>query len=179
MDTTLNERTIFSIYDISIEHPKEWKLCFDPKRGVSYESGFFRIEDFVPGRGAQFSLSLNWEKASGTNESFADSYCENISKQYNKQFKRSPYEMEVIETIDFCGGKAAFVVSEYHATLGFVKRKTDAPVRVLQLAFYDEESGRAVVSSLIGNPETVHENEEALRELVFSVACRSPKLSVL
>lgn len=67
----------------------------------------------------------------------------------------------------------------YRATLGFVKRKTDAPVRVLQLAFYDEESGRAVVSSLIGNPETVRKNEEALRELVFSVACRSPQLSLL
>lgn len=76
-----------------------------------------------------------------------------------------------MEVVDFCGGKAAFVVSEYRASLGLVKRKSDAPVRVLQLAFYDEESGRAVVSSLIGRPDNVRENEEALRELVFSVSC--------
>ena len=61
-------------------------------------------------------MSLNWEKTSGTNEGFAESYCENISKQYSKQFKRSPYEMEIIETIDFYGGKAAFVVSEYSSS---------------------------------------------------------------
>lgn len=173
MDTTLNDRVLFSIYGVSIEHPKTWKLCFDPKRGVSFQSGFFRIEDFVPKKGAQLSLSLNWEEVPGTNEDFAEKYYENISKQYAKQLKKTPYELETMEIIDFCGGKAAYVVSEYHAALGFIKRKSDAPVRVIQLAFYDEESGRAVVSSLMGRPENVQENEEALRELVFSVSCQS------
>ena len=71
MDSTLSDRVLFSIYGISIEHPKSWKLCFDPKRGVSYESGFFRIEDFVPRKGAQLSLSLNWEAVSSDNTTFA------------------------------------------------------------------------------------------------------------
>lgn len=171
MDTTLMERTLFSIYDISIEHPKSWKLCFDPKRGVTYNSGFFRIEDFVPKKGAQLSLSLNWEAVESTNEEFAENYYANIRQQYARQLKKTPYDIETMEVVDFCGGKAAFVVSEYRASLGLVKRKSDAPVRVLQLAFYDEESGRAVVSSLIGRPDNVRENEETLRELVFSVSC--------
>lgn len=174
MDATLLDRTLFSIYDISIEHPKSWKICFDPKRGVNYNSGFFRIEDFVPQKGAQLSLSLNWETIPSSNEEFAENYYENITKEYARQMKRTPYEIEIMKVIDFHDGKAAFIVSEYHATLGFVKRKSDAPVRVIQLAFYDEDTGRAVVSSLMGRPENVREHEELLRELVCSVSCRPP-----
>lgn len=50
MDTTLMERTLFSIYDVSIEHPKSWKLCFDPKRGVTYNSGFSGLRILSPKR---------------------------------------------------------------------------------------------------------------------------------
>lgn len=171
MDTILNDRVLFSVYGISVAHPKTWKLCFDPKRGVSYSSGFFRIEDFVPRKGAQLSLSLNWEQLPGDNESFAEKYCENISEQYKVQMKKSPYQMERMEVIDFCGGKAAFVVSEFRGSLGLVKRASDAPVRVIQLAYYDEDSGRAVVSSLMGRPELVRENEDLLQDLVYSVRC--------
>lgn len=171
MDTTLMERTLFSIYDVSIEHPKSWKLCFDPKRGVTYNSGFFRIEDFVPKKGAQLSLSLNWEAAESTNEEFAENYYANIRQQYARQLKRLPMTLKRWRSWISAVGRRPFVVSEYRASLGLVKRKSDAPVRVLQLAFYDEESGRAVVSSLIGRPDNVRENEEALRELVFSVSC--------
>lgn len=171
MDTALKDRVLFSVYGISIAHPKTWKLCFDPKRGVSYNSGFFRIEDFVPRKGAQLSLSLNWELLPGDNGNFAEKYCENIGQQYKVQMKKSPYQMERVEVIDFCGGKAAFVVSEFRGSLGLVKRSSDAPVRVIQLAYYDVASGRAVVSSLMGRPELVREHEAPLQDLVCSVRC--------
>lgn len=169
--TTLMEKAVFSIYGVSIEHPMDWKIFFDPKRGCSRNSGFFRIEDFVPKQGAQLSLSLNWEKARGDNESFAYQYAENIAQQYQKQMKKAPYQIEQMEVIDFQGGKAAYIVSEYRGSPGLVRRKTDRPVRTMQIAFYDDVSERAVVSTLIGRPERVLEEEDFLRELVFSVSC--------
>ena len=69
--TTLTEKTLFSIYGVSIEHPKDWKIFFNPKRTFDYTTGFFRIEDYIPQKGAQVSLSINWEKVPGDNESFA------------------------------------------------------------------------------------------------------------
>lgn len=173
MDIALAERTLFSIYDISIEHPKNWKICFDPKKGTDYTTGFFRIEDFVPRKGARISLSLNWERLPGSNEEFASRFCENISAQYQIQLKKTPYRIETMDVIDFQDGKAAFVVSEYRASLGLVKRKSDSPVRVIQLAYYDEASERAVVVSLMGHPDLVTEHEPLLRELVFSLRCHT------
>lgn len=169
----LEDKTVFSVYGISIEHPKRWKICFDPKRAFQFESGFVRIEDFIPRKGAQISLSVNWEKADGDNESFARMYSENISAQYQKQMKKSPYQIEANEIIDFLDGKAVYIVSEYRASPGLVRKKSDGSVRTIQLAFYDEASGRAVVSSVIGFPDKVTEIEEYLHELIFSVKCHS------
>lgn len=173
MDLALAERTLFSIYDISIQHPKSWKLCFDPKKGTDYTTGFFRIEDFVPRKGARLSLSLNWERLPGVNADFAARFCENISSQYKIQLKKTPYRIETMETVDFLEGKAAFVISEYRAALGFLKRRSDPPVRVIQLAYYDEPSQRAVAVSLMGHPDLVKAHEPALRELVFSLRCHA------
>ena len=54
--TTLTEKTLFSIYGVSIEHPKDWKIFFNPKRTFDYTTGFFRIEDYIPKKGAQVSI---------------------------------------------------------------------------------------------------------------------------
>ena len=116
--TTLMEKAVFSIYGVSIEHPMDWKIFFDPKRGCSRSTGFFRIEDFVPQKGAQLSLSLNWEKATSDNESFAHQYAEHIAQEYQKQMKKTPYQIERMEVIDFQGGKAAYIVSEYRGSPG-------------------------------------------------------------
>ena len=171
--TTLTEKTLFSIYGVSIEHPKDWKIFFNPKRTFDYTTGFFCIEDYIPKKGAQVSLSINWEKVPGDNESFARQYCDNILMQYQRQMKKAPFQVETMEVIDFMDGKAAYIVSEYRASPGLVKKKTDGSVRTMQLAFYDENSGRAVVSSVIGLPDKVAEEEDFLRELVFSVRCAS------
>jgi hypothetical protein len=63
------------------------------------------------------------------------------------------------------------VVSQYIASLGLVKSAKDKAVRILQLAFYDEDSRRAVVSSVMGLPERILGQEEFLKELVFSAYC--------
>ena len=52
--TTLTEKTLFSIYGVSIEHPKDWKIFFNPKRTFDYTTGFFRIEDYIPKREPRF-----------------------------------------------------------------------------------------------------------------------------
>lgn len=174
--TVLTENLLFSIYGISIEHPRDWKIFFDPKRAFDYTTGFFRIEDYVPRKGAQISLSINWEKVPSENEGFAQQYCENIRAQYKKQMKKTPFQVEAMDILDFLDGQAAYIVSEYRASPGLMKKKSDGPVRTMQLAYYDEASGRAVVSSVIGRPETISAQEDFLRGLLFSVRCGSPAL---
>lgn len=169
--TRVEQMTLFSIYGVSIKHPADWRIFFDPKRPFHWDTGFFRIEDYVPRKGAQLSLSLNWEKAPGDNETFARQYCENIAGQYQKQLKKTPHRVERMEVVDYLEGKAAFIVSEYLGSPGLMKKKTDEVVRVLQLAFYDEDSGRAVVSSVMGRVERLCEQEALLTELIFSTRC--------
>lgn len=174
--TVLTENLLFSIYGVSIEHPRDWKIFFEPKRAFDYTTGFFRIEDYIPRKGAQISLSINWQMVPSANESFACQYCSNIQAQYQKQMKKTPYQVVTADIIDFLDGKAAYVVSEYLGSSGLVKKKTDSSIRSLQLAFYDEESQRAVVSSVIGKREKIAEEEDFLRGLVFSARCQGSDL---
>jgi len=170
------ENTLLSVFDISIEHPRNWKIIFSPKTPPDYNSGFIRLENFIPRKGAEVSVSINWCKADSTNEGFALSYCEKIKDEYKKHMKKKPYTLEKAEMIEFRNGKAAYVVTEYKAGLGLMKRSGDIPVKTIQLAFYDESTNRAVVSSVLGIPELVKDREDFLKSLVFSV--NSVKYSV-
>lgn len=164
-------RSLFSIYGVSVEHPMDWLLFFDPKRPFNQATGFFRIEDYLPKKGANISLSINWEKTPCDNTSFAQRYCENVEAQYRRQFKKEPYIIECSDVIDYLDGKAAYIISEHGANLGIFKKKATEHVRILQLAFYDEKSGRAVVGSVIGRPSLIHEKEVHLKELLFTLRC--------
>jgi len=171
LEESAEERSLFSIYGISVEHPMDWLLFFDPKRPFNRTTGFFRIEDYVPRKGANISLSINWEMTPCDNVTFAERYCENIAAQYRRQFKKNPYVIECADIVDFGQGKAAYLVSEHGANLGIVKKKSTEQVRILQLAFYDEHSGRAVVGSVIGHPEKIREKEAFFKELLFTIKC--------
>lgn len=164
-------RSLFSIYGVSVEHPMDWLLFFDPKRPFNRTTGFFRIEDYIPKKGANISLSINWEKTPCDNPSFAQRYCENVEAQYRRQFKKEPYLIECSDVIDYLDGKAAYIISEHGANLGIFKKKATEQVRILQLAFYDEGSGRAVVGSVIGSPALIREKELFLKELLFTLRC--------
>lgn len=170
------ENTLLSVFDISIEHPRNWKIIFSPKTPPDYSSGFIRLENFIPRKGAQVSVSVNWQKSESDNESFAFNYCRKIKEEYAKHLKKKPYTLEESEIIDFRGGKAAYIVTEYKAGLGLIRKSGDIPVRTIQLAFYDEGTKRAVVSSVLGLPELVRNREDFLKKLVFSV--NSVKYSV-
>ena len=163
------ENTLLSVFDISIEHPRNWKIIFSPKTPPDYNSGFIRLENFIPRKGAEVSVSVNWQKSENNNEDFARNYCDKIKEEIKKHMKKKQYTLEKSEIIDFRGAKAAYVVTEYKAGLGLVKKSGDIPVRTIQLAFYDESTKRAVVSSVIGLPEVVRSKEDLLKQLVFSV----------
>ena len=167
----INDTTLFSIYGISINYPKSWKVFFNPKQAFDYNTGFFRLEDYIPKKGAQVSLGINWEKVASDNKSFVSKYCEKINEQFKKQMKKAPFTVETVEEVDFLDGKAAYVVTEYKASPGLIKKKGDAFVRSLQLAYYDENTGRAVVSSIIGWVDKVKGEEDFLKDLIFSVRC--------
>lgn len=167
----LLNRTLFSVYGVSMEHPMDWLIFFDPKRPFNQATGFFRIEDYVPGKGANISLSINWEKTPSNNASFAERYCENIAEQYRRQFKKEPYTIESLAVIDYLDVKAAYIVSEHGANLGILRKKATGQVRILQLAFYDEHSGRAVVGSVIGRPGLIRKKEGLLKKFLFTLKC--------
>ena len=166
--------TTFSMYDVSIDHPRTWGLYFNPKRPFNYNTGYFRIENPQNRKGADISISINWEKAESENAIFAENYCQNVEKQYKKQLKKENYTIEKAEVIPFLNGKAAYIVSEYQGSMGITPLKAHAPkmqVRSIQLAWYDEVTGRAIVSSVIGKADKVRESEKELGVLVFSARC--------
>ena len=168
----ISERYLFSIYGVTVEYPKAWKIFFDPKKQFDFTHGFFRLEKYQPKVGAEFSMGLNWEKAPSTNEKFPRNYLTNLERGYKKQLGKNQHKIEQMDIIDFRGGKAAFIISEYQGGLGIMpltKRMKLVDVRSMQLAFYDEDSGRAIVNSMLGFTEHFKEEEEALRELVFTV----------
>lgn len=170
-EDSFQNRTLFSMYGVSVEHPEDWLIFFDPKRPFNRTTGFFRIEDYVPRRGASLSLSVNWERASCDNATFAGHYRENISGQYRRQFKKGTYDIQHLDTVEYRGGVAVYMVSEHTSSMGIVLKKPTEQVRILQLAFYDDASGRAVVGSVIGHPGLVQVRETALKKLLFTLSC--------
>ncbi len=162
---------IFSAYGISIMHPSQWRVFFDTKRGFQCRDGFIRIEDSAGKKGAQISLSITWATVSGEPDSFIHRYNENILEQYTQHFKKRAYEIYFMDKILFRNQPAAYIESEYKGGQSLVSRKKDLPVYTMQLAFYHEASGRAVVGTVLGIPEIVKERKRELRELLFSINC--------
>ncbi len=160
----------FSTYGVYIEHPMDWRIFLDPKKGFNRQSGFIRIEDYVPQKGAQISMSINWAAAESNSEVFPQSYCDHFQSQYDKQLKRSAHEIESLDIIEYNGQKAAYIVSGY---LGSNKlfQKGNEPVKVLQLAFYDDASARAVVGTVMGRAKAVEEQENYLKKMLLTLKC--------
>ena len=52
--TTLTEKTLFSIYGVSIEHPKDWKIFFNPMRTFDYTTGFSVLRTTSPKKEPRF-----------------------------------------------------------------------------------------------------------------------------
>ena len=66
------------------------------------------------------------------------------------------------------------IISEYQGSMGLTPLKARAgrmQVRSIQLAWYDEATGSAVVSSVIGKADKVREYAKELSILVFSARC--------
>lgn len=173
------EHAKLSMYGISIEYPVNWGFGIDPKDPPSNLGGYFRLEDFVPKKGARISMGVNWQKQPSNNQSFAEKYRANLEKQYKKQFKKTHYEINALDEVDFLGNKAVYIESSYIGIKGLVKSKSDRPVKTMQLAYYDDPTQRAVVVSIVGEPDSIDLNYKTLRELMFSVRCEEPILTEL
>lgn len=160
---------IFSVYGISISHPKDWSIFFDPKKGFKYEYGFIRIEDYIPRYGARLSMSIEWTVLSNDTENFIVEYSKNIENQYKKQLKKMKYEFEKKELVLLDEKKALFIVSKFEARSGLFNIKKEREVKSLQVVIYENISHRVVVAGIIGTVDEIEKNEEELQALLFSV----------
>jgi len=165
------ENCLFSVYGISIRPPLDWRVYLVPKRGFNLMGGFIRIENYVPGVGAEISMSINWDTVPSDSESFPKRYCETIEAQYQKQFKKSQsYGIESSGIINHYGIPAAYVISNCSGSQLLVHNKKDRQeVRVMHLAFYHESTGRAVVGTVIAKKEIIEKQEEFLKSLLFTL----------
>ena len=164
-----NERVKFSWYGISVECPADWQIGINPKEPPSTLGGFVRLENFVPRKGSDVSLGINWQKQPTTNLEFAENYAKNLEGQFQKQFRKTPYKITTLEVIDFLDGKAVYSESEHIGVQGLVRSKKDQAVKTIQLAYYDEPSKHVVVLSIIGTHEIFETEYEALKEIIFSL----------
>jgi len=164
------DRCCFSTYGVYIEHPLDWRIFLDPKKGFNRQTGFIRIEDYVPKKGAQVSMSVNWARADSDSDSFPETYYQNLQSQYGRQLKKAPHKIESMEIIHQNGQKAAYIVSGYWGAQKLF-HKGDEQIKALQLAFYDDGSSRAVVGTVMGHIAAVEEQEPYLKELLLTLKC--------
>ncbi len=171
------QNCIFSAYGISIQYPPNWRIFFDVKNGFCYQSGLVRIEDFIPKKGAQISMSVQWSEAVSDPQSFAAQCVGNIEAQYKNRLKKRELSIHTKDIIDFCTVPAAFVESEYVGKIQMFSNKQNQAVYIMHLGFYHEASARAVVVSVIGIPEIIKAQKEFLRQLMFSASCSGERFS--
>lgn len=169
------QNCVFSAYGISIQYPPNWGICFDVKNGVGYKNGFVRIEDFIPRKGAQISMSLQWSETLSNSQDFAEQCIQNIEGQYKSRLKKQEVFIRSKELIEFCSIPAAFIETEYVGKIRMFSSKNNQPVYIMHMGFYHEASSRAVVVSVIGVPEIIKEKKDFLRQLMFSVNCTGDK----
>ncbi len=163
------EKVVFSIYGLSIEHPKNWNIIFSPKTPPDYNNGFVRIEHFIPKKGADISMSINWQKIETDGDNFASAYCDKIAEQYKKQMKKKHFSIDNKEIMELADKKAAFLSTEYNAEMGLIKKKSKECVKTIQLAFYDRKTKRAVVGTIISTPERLNENYDYFKSMLFTL----------
>lgn len=166
------ENVLFSVFGISMDIPGNWLIY--PQRSredLTYESGCYKFEE-NRNRTTSISVGVRWETEDTTAEEFIENYIKGMEAQYKKKQKKN-IEFSVVEkeilTLEN-GYKACIIQCEYKASAGlFMSTSKVSRVRVLNLAYYDEKTHRAIIGTIVAKPDKMEENIDYYKSLLTNI----------
>ncbi|GAA0609977.1 hypothetical protein GCM10009001_29110 [Virgibacillus siamensis] len=168
----MNNFIPLTIYGISIRHPRDWQVFINPNNKFTFNEGLIKIDKVTVSKKAATSLSIRW--ASMKEDVDIDDYVDELEKQFKNKEKRSRHK-DRYKIIDkkkgTINGRDAYLLKNEFVANHSIYRilGKNELVRVLQLLFYSEETGRMIVASLSTTPEELENNEDMFLEILTSL----------
>lgn len=171
-DEDMKHLVPFTLYGIGIQHPQDWQIFINPNNKFTFDEGLVKIDKATTEKKSAASLSIRWAKMK-ENVNLHE-YVTELERQFQKKEKKSRNKdrYKIIEkkkcTID---EKQAYLIeSEFVANHSIYRIfGKDELVRVLQIAFYSEQTGRMVVASLSTTSEELAKSEENFMDILTSL----------
>jgi len=161
-----------SVYGVSISHPSDWKIFINPNTKFTFDEGQIKIDKVKGPKEKSTSLTIRWAKMN--HEITLDEYIEELEQQFKKKEKKSRNKdrYSIVEkTKCMVNGVEAFLLHQEFVANHSIYRilGKDELVKVLQIMIYSKNTQRMIVASLLTTPEELKENEQILKEILFSL----------
>ncbi|MBY7144567.1 hypothetical protein KFZ56_16215 [Virgibacillus sp. NKC19-3] len=168
----MNNFIPLNIYGIGIRHPRDWQVFINPNNKFTFDEGLIKIDKVTVSKKSAASLSIRW--ANMKEDINIDDYVDELEKQFQNKEKRSRRKdrYKIIEkikcTVD--NRNAYLLKNEFVANHSIYRiLGKEELVKVLQVLFYSEQTGRMVVASLSTTPEELAESEHTFIEMLTSL----------
>ena len=162
----------FSTFGLSVEHPEDYKIWFNPNRPFYKDEGEFRLDKLTKEKDEEVSMTIGWWHEDDELENFAENFLNEVEKQFEKASKKGGYKTFSKEIIEFRGHNAAFV---YSGAIGsshvFKAVGKKVQLQTLQLAWFCKESERTIIASIFAPSTYMKEHYPELKEMLFSLKC--------
>lgn len=171
-------RCAFEIFGIRIQHKSDWRILPEHAMNFDADCGFVRFEENIRNKVSGISLGLRWEKTLTTNEVFMSEFSEKIKEECKKKLKNKKDDFRVLEESiieNNSGQKMCYIVTQYRATQGLVKNDSKmTALRIINAAYYCEQSNRMIICSLITTPQRCEEEKELFMNVITSIHSKAP-----
>ena len=167
------EKCIFEIFGIRFEHLADWKIVPEHAMDFCFDRGFVRFEENGNKGNSEISLGIRWERVDTDNETFIKDFSERIKAECQKKLKNRKDDFKIIseDIIEgYDGQKMCCIVTQFRATQGLVKvDKKMKALRIINTAYYCENSKRMIICSLISTPSKIENEMETFLDILKSV----------
>ena len=163
---------IFSAFGLSVEHPEDYRIWFNPNRPFYKDEGEFRLDKMSNEKDEAVSMTVGWWREDNEIENFAENFLNEVEKQFEKASKKGGYKAFKKEIVEFRGHDAAFVysgaVGSSHVFKAVGKK---VQLQTLQLAWFCGESKRTIITSIFAPSTYMKEHYSELKEMLYSINC--------
>lgn len=169
----MKDKFTFSVYGISIEHPKDWEVFVNPNKSFTKNKGLFKIQEPSTNKDDQISLGMQWNHAEMNSEDFILKYSEEIETQYKKRFKKTEkYNLLEKKIVDISGHDSIFIKSKIVANHGIYRalRKNET-LYIIQVSLLDDYSSRIIACSVTMTEQKFENEKDIIYDILKSIKC--------
>ncbi len=159
--------TKFSLYDISISHPRSWNVYSNPKNNLSYKHGMLKVE-CAEDKLSAVSMTLRWWMTEMFN---INAYTENLHTELKKKFKNKVqnYRAEATQIADHKAVFSNFSYLENHSIYKVLRN--DEAISEMQILTFCPVSSRVVVANIAAMTENMCQNSSTFQALLSGMTC--------